>query len=68
VPALDLRRLVANPQDAGLLRKARLDCDWYAANTRCFAALRHEGIEFLPAWVTGKRPAGDPLGGRSRSG
>jgi hypothetical protein len=54
VSALDLRPLVADPLDPDLLRKARLDCDWYAANTRCFAALRHEGIEFLPAWVTGK--------------
>jgi len=54
VPGLDLRALVANPRDAGLLQKARLDCDWYAANTRCFAALRQDGIEFLPAWVTGK--------------
>ena len=51
---MDLRPLVANPRDADLLRKARLDCDWYAANTRCFAALRSEGIEFLPAWITGK--------------
>ena len=54
VPGLDLQRAVANPRDQELLRKARLDCDWYAANARCFAAMRHERIEFLPAWVTGK--------------
>lgn len=54
VPAMDLRPLVANPRDAELLLKARLDCDWYAANARCFAAMRHERIEFLPAWVVGK--------------
>jgi hypothetical protein len=54
VPSLDMKPLVANPRDADLLRKARLDCDWYAANARCFAAMKHEGIEFLPAWVTGK--------------
>ncbi|HWA28520.1 MAG TPA: hypothetical protein VG734_22915 [Lacunisphaera sp.] len=54
VPAMDLRPLVSNPREAGLLQKARLDCDWYAANTRCFAALQHPDIEFLPAWVTGK--------------
>jgi len=54
VPALDLRPLVANPADVALLRKARLDCDWYAENARCFAGLRHEGLEFLPAWVTGQ--------------
>ncbi len=54
VPAMDLRPLVARADDAELLRKARLDCDWYAANLRCFAALQAERIEFLPAWVTGK--------------
>lgn len=54
VPVMDLKPLVANPRDAELLRKARLDCDWYAANARCFAAMRHERIEFLPAWVVGK--------------
>lgn len=56
VSAIDLRPLVAAPAGPELLRKARLDCDWYGENTRCFAALRHEGLEFLPAWVCG--PAG----------
>jgi hypothetical protein len=55
VPGMNLRPRVANPQDDELLRKARLDCDWYAANARCFAAMRHEQIEFLPAWITGKQ-------------
>jgi hypothetical protein len=54
LPAIDLRPLVANAKDLELLRKARLDCDWYAANARCFAAMRHEHIEFLPTWITGK--------------
>lgn len=54
VPGMDLRPLVARADDIELLRKARLDCDWYAANARCFAALRQPGIEFLPAWITGK--------------
>lgn len=54
LPALDLRPLVARKDDADLLRKARLDCDWYGANTRCFAAMRHPELEFLPAWVAGK--------------
>ena len=56
VPAIDLAPLVTNPRDPALLKKARLDCDWYGENTRCFAALRHAGIDFLPAWVCG--PAG----------
>ena len=53
VPAIDLVPRVSNPRDRGLLAKARLDCDWYGENTRVFAALRHEGVEFLPAWVCG---------------
>jgi hypothetical protein len=56
VPAIDLAPLVADPGDASLLRKARLDCDWYGENARCFAGLQHEGLEFLPAMVCG--PAG----------
>lgn len=52
-PTMDLARLVTNPKDAALLRKARLDCDWYAENARCFAHLEYEGIDFLPAWVGG---------------
>jgi hypothetical protein len=54
VREMDLRPLVARADDVELLRKARLDCDWYAANARCFAAMRHDAIEFLPAWITGK--------------
>lgn len=54
--AIDLTPLVSDPRDPALLRKARLDCDWYGENARCFAAMRHEALEFLPAWVTG--PAG----------
>ena len=55
VPSLDLRPLVADPRDRELLRKARLDCDWYAANTRCFASMRHDRLDFLPAWVAGPK-------------
>jgi hypothetical protein len=54
VPGMNLVPLVANASDPDLLLKARLDCDWYAANAQCFAALRHEAIEFLPAWVVGQ--------------
>ena len=53
VPAIDLTPLVADAKDAALLAKARLDCDWYGENTRCFASLAHPAIEFLPAWVCG---------------
>jgi hypothetical protein len=53
VPALDLKKLVSNPNDPKLLRWARLDCDWYGENTRCFLSMKHEAIEFLPALVCG---------------
>lgn len=53
VPAMDLAPFVTNRLDGALLRKARLDCDWYAENTRCFGDLQHDGIDFLPAWVCG---------------
>lgn len=55
VPGLDLAPFVTDQNDAELMKKARLDCDWYAANARCFAAMRHAGIEFLPAFVAGKQ-------------
>ena len=62
VPQMNLAPSVTNAKDAELMRKARLDCDWYAENLRCFSAMRvdvpgdaGEGkIEFLPAWVCGK--------------
>ncbi|MBL9202292.1 MAG: hypothetical protein JNL39_17405 [Opitutaceae bacterium] len=54
VPGMDLKPLLARPGDVELLRKARLDCDWYAANARCFAAMQHPEIAFLPAWIAGK--------------
>jgi len=53
VSQIDLRPRVSDRNDAALLRKARLDCDWYGENVRCFAALAHPEIEFLPAWVCG---------------
>ncbi len=56
VASMDLTPLVSNPRDPALLRKARLDCDWYGENTRVFAALNHAQLDFLPAWVCG--PAG----------
>jgi hypothetical protein len=55
IGSVDLRPRVADRNDGELLRKARLDCDWYAENARCFAAIRVDGLEFLPAWTTGPR-------------
>ncbi len=45
---------VANPSEPALLAMARLDCDWHAENTRCYAAM--EGLSTRPACVFG--PAG----------
>ena len=53
VAGMNLAPLVSNANDPKLMRKARLDCDWYAENARCFAAMAHREIEFLPAWVVG---------------
>lgn len=53
VRGIELGPLVTDPKDTALLVKARLDCDWYGENTRCFAALEHPELEFLPAWVCG---------------
>lgn len=56
VATIDLHSRVANPSDPALLRKARLDCDWYAENARCFAAMTHPQLSFSSALVAG--PAG----------
>src|SRR3954464_9862688 len=53
-PQIDLTPFLSNPCDPTLRVKARLDCDWYAENTRCFATLTPPKLEFLPAWVCGK--------------
>jgi len=50
---MDLAPMVARPDDPKLMRWGRLDCDWYAENARCFMSIQHEGIEFLPAYVSG---------------
>lgn len=56
---MDLEGFVTDPDDPALMRKARLDCDWYAENARCFASLVAPGVEFLPAWVCGQAGLAD---------
>jgi hypothetical protein len=56
VSTIDLGPLVTNPRDPGLLTKARLDCDWYGENLRCFAAVGNELTRSAPVSVCG--PAG----------
>lgn len=53
LPTLDLASRVKNPADPGLMRMARLDCDWHGENTRAFAAIEQTGFTFLPARVAG---------------
>jgi hypothetical protein len=62
IPAVDLRGRVSDPDDGRLLRMARLDLDWHGETARCFAALAHPGIEFLPALVVGPPGLSDLLG------
>ena len=53
LPSLELGGKVSDPNDARLLRMARLDCDWHGENARAFAAMGHPNLTFLPAQVLG---------------
>lgn len=53
LPQLDLSKRVADANDLGMVRMARLDCDWHGENARAFAALTHPDLVFLPAQVFG---------------
>ncbi len=53
LPAFDVAARTADPADPELVRKARLDCDWYGECARCFAAATVEGGAMLPAEVVG---------------
>jgi hypothetical protein len=50
---IDLSARVDDAADLGLMQKARLDCDWYAENAACFAAMAHPDIDFTQSFVTG---------------
>jgi hypothetical protein len=49
----DPRQRVTVPGDERLVRMARLDLDWHGETARCFGALEHPEIVFLPASVVG---------------
>lgn len=51
--SIDLRSRIATPADEELLRKARLDFDWYAECARCFGSIASPPVEFLPAMTVG---------------
>jgi hypothetical protein len=57
LPTLDMRSRVGDPNDAGLVQMARLDCDWHGENVRAFGAMRRKGLEFLPVLTVGTRAA-----------
>lgn len=61
LPDFDVRTRVSDKNDERLVRMARLDCDWYGENARCFAAMAHPEIAFLPAHVFGPASVGDLL-------
>jgi hypothetical protein len=61
LPGLDLGPRVADPSDPGLLRMARLDCDWHGENVRALGSMRRDGLEFLPVEVVGGSGALDVL-------
>jgi hypothetical protein len=53
LPQLDLRPRVSQPKNAGLMRMARLDCDWHGENVRALGSMRHAALEFLPIQAVG---------------
>ena len=55
LPLLNVAARTADPCDPGLVRKARLDLDWYGECTRCFAQAGVAGVEFRPAKVVGAK-------------
>lgn len=55
LPAANLAGRIAKPDDTKMARMARLDADWHGESTRCFAALEHPDIDFLPALVLGRQ-------------
>jgi hypothetical protein len=61
LPQFDVRPRVSNPWDPALLQMARLDCDWHGENVRAFAAMHHDGLEFLPLQTVGVAGALDAL-------
>jgi hypothetical protein len=62
----DVRTRVSDARDERLVRMARLDCDWYGENARCFGAMTHDGIEFLPARVFGPKGVSELLNASQR--
>ncbi len=51
LPKRDLRSKVTDPDDAELMRMARLDCDWDGECLRAFGAMDHPDLEFAPALI-----------------
>lgn len=55
LPLVEVAARTVNPGDPKLVRKARLDLDWYGECTRCFAQATMTGLEFRPAKVVGAK-------------
>lgn len=61
LPDFDVSARVSDRRDERLVSMARLDCDWYGENARCFAAMTHPELSFRPAHVFGPASVGDLL-------
>lgn len=55
LPSLNVTVRTADPRDPELVRKARLDLDWYGECTRCFAQPGSDGTDLRPAQVVGAK-------------
>jgi hypothetical protein len=66
LPGIDVALRVADRRNEQLVRMARLDLDWHGETARCFAALTHPRLGFLPSSVVGPQGLSEVLG-RARS-
>ena len=62
LPSLDLSSRIAEPGNLKMRTMARLDADWHGESTRCFAALAHPDLDFLPALTLGRQGFADLIG------
>lgn len=54
LPTLDISAMTSRPGDPHLAKLGRLDADWHGESVRCFAALSHPDLRFLPARILGR--------------
>lgn len=62
ITSVDVAKRVSNPNDAALVKMARLDCDWHGENVRALGSTVDDTIEFLPVQALGKSGLADLMG------